>query len=146
MPPAGSSADYVMIGCKMPNGIVLNLDKYEVTNKEQGLVRLVEGGAEVTLKGTARAFGQPDTSINGVAYTRVSRDFWDRWLAEHKDFAPLRDGFILVAKTADEQKKIAREREGERGQFPRLEENDPRTRAIGKIKKFDPKDEGAEAA
>jgi hypothetical protein len=126
----------------MPNGVVLNLDRYEVTHKEQGLVRFVAGGAEVTLKGNAVPFGKPDLTDRGYMFTRVPAEFWDAWLATHADSPLLADGLIIVAKTAEAGRQIAKEREKEPGQFERLREDDPRTRALG-VTKYDPKDEAA---
>jgi len=140
------ATDTVMVGCKMPTGVVLNLTRYEILSKEHGLVQRVgEEDGSVSLKGNAVKFGQADISINGYVFTKVPKAFWDEWLARNASSSLLKDGYIKPAATVDAAQRIAREHEKERGQFPRLEENDPRTRSLG-VKKFDAKDEGAARA
>jgi hypothetical protein len=128
----------------MPLGVVLNLDRYEVVNERHGVIRRINGGATVTLKGNAVRLGKPDLSIDGYVFTRVAADFWAEWLKTHADSSLLADGFIKPAATVDAANKIAREHEKERGQNPRLIEGDERTRGLG-VKKFDAKDD-AQAA
>lgn len=139
------AGDFVHVGCKIPSGIILNLTRYEVLNKEHGIVqRQGEELDTVTLKGTAIKFGQPDLSLDGYVFTRVPKDFWDEWMRTHADSSLLKDGFIKAAPSESAAKSIAREHEKERGQFPRITEDDPRVRNLG-LKKFDPKDD-AQAA
>ena len=137
------AGDVVFVGCKMPSGVTLNLHRYELINKEQGTVRFVRSTVpEVTLKGNAFKFGQPDLSIDGYVFTRVPKDFWDEWIKRNADSSLIADGYIKPAATLDAGAKIAREHEKERGQFPRLVDGDERTRGL-KVKKFDPKDDAA---
>lgn len=133
------AGDVVFVGCKMPNGVELNLDRYEVLNQEQGTVRLVKSKvAPVTLKGNSVKFGAPDLSIYGYVYTPVPKEFWEEWLKHHAESSLLADGFIKPAASMNHAQGIAREHEKERGQFPRLTENDPRIKSLG-VEKFDPK-------
>lgn len=137
------AADMVHVGCKMPQGVTLDLDRCVVVDEARGIVRVEKGKLPpVTLKGNALKFGQPDISIEGYVFTAVPKDFWDEWLSRNAESPLLTDGFIKPAISLDAAKKIAREHEKERGQFPRLTENDERVRGLG-VKKFDPKDEAA---
>lgn len=88
--------EMVMVGCKHPNGVVLNLDRYE-TMGTNGAVRLVSGKRAITLKGWAHQFNRPDPTeeSGGYALTSVPKAFWDQWLADHEGFPMLVDKTIL---------------------------------------------------
>lgn len=88
------AGDMVMIGCKHPTGLILNLDSYKKVN-EQGGVQRIHGKASVTLRGWARKFGQPDDTEGGYALTPVPADFWEQWFRSHKDSSLLVDKIIL---------------------------------------------------
>lgn len=92
----GSDA-FVMIACKHPNGVVLNLDHYELMNVQNNRVQRRVGKASVTLKGWAHAINKPDPTegTGGYVLTRVPADFWEAWLATHQDFPMIEDGTIL---------------------------------------------------
>lgn len=85
-----------MVGCKHPNGVVLNLDNYVVVNPANNLIRRVGGGATVTLKGWSHRFNEPDPTAEtgGYRLTPVPADFWEKWLATHQDFPLLQDDII----------------------------------------------------
>lgn len=86
--------DTVMVGCKHPAGVVLNLDHYVKISDTN--VRLELGKKTVTLAGWARRWGAPDHTQGGYALTAVPRDFWEAWIKEHADFPMLTDGTILA--------------------------------------------------
>lgn len=105
-------AGTVAVACKMPNGCILDLDRYEKTN-DKGDVRLVRGSKRVTLKGWARRAEQPITTIGGYAITAVDADFWEEWSKTHADFGPLVDGLIFAMPTFERAKSRALEQEKE---------------------------------
>ena len=112
---------YVHVGCKMPNGVILNLMSYEIVSREHGVVqRNGDDKPTVTLKGNAFREGRPDLSIDGYVFTKVPKDFWDEWVKTHSDSPLLRDGFIKAALTMDAATKTAREYENAPGQFERI--------------------------
>jgi hypothetical protein len=84
----------VLIACKAPNGLVLNLDRYEAAGAN-GAVQRVGGGASVTLKGWSRPFNMPDMTEGGYALTAVPEDFWAAWIATHADSSLLADKILL---------------------------------------------------
>lgn len=88
----------VMIACKHPAGITLNLDKMVLIDKERGSARRV-AGRSVVLRGWAYPAGsnQPDpaAATGGYVLTPVPADFWDEWIATHADFPMLEDKTIL---------------------------------------------------
>jgi hypothetical protein len=77
-------ANRVTIGCKLPNGIVL-----ELPDKDKKIVT-------VTLE------GPNGSKIIGATHgeTSVDADFWNGWKAAHKDFVPFKSGAIFQAKTS----------------------------------------------
>ena len=137
------ATDVVFVGCKMPNGVWLDLDKYEVINKEQGTVRLIKSKIpRVRLRGNAVGFMKPDMSIEGYVFTPVDKEFWTQWMAQNADSSLLADGFIKPAATLDAGKRIAKDHADERGQYPAMIDKDPRARGLD-IAKYDQKDEAA---
>ena len=78
------SKENVVVGCKLPNGLVIRL-----------------GEQEVTLNGA-----NSSKIVGGHGLTDVNKDFWSAWLEQHKDFAPVVAGLIFAndnfAKTRDE--------------------------------------------
>ncbi len=76
------AAQTVMVACKAPNGLILNLDQYEKTDDKNN-VRRIDGAMEVTLKGWSRPFNAPDMTEGGYALTAVPADFWDAWIAKN---------------------------------------------------------------
>lgn len=109
-------SDTVSVGCKMPNGVVLNLDHYEIIDKARGAVRRIDGGASVTLKGVAYKLGKemPPFVVGGYAITQVPKDFWEAWLVSHKDSSLLNDGLIYAEPT----EANARDRSAEQASVP----------------------------
>lgn len=138
-----ADTDFVRVGCKMPNGVILNLTRYEIVNKEHGVIqREGDDRPTVTLKGNAVKVGMPDLSIDGYVFTKVPKAFWDEWLKTHADSSLLRDGYIKAAASLDQAKGLAADHAKERGMFPRLTEKDERTRAL-KVEKFNADDKAA---
>jgi hypothetical protein len=89
-------ADTVMIACKAPNGLVLNLD-VSVKTDERGGSKINRGPTTVTLKGWSHPFNRPDPTegLGGYALTPVPTEFWEAWLATHADSPLLADKIIL---------------------------------------------------
>ena len=89
-------ADTVLIACKAPGGVVLNLDQ-SVKTDERGGSKINRGSTTVTLKGWAHPFNKPDPTegLGGYALTEVPTAFWDAWIATHADFPMLLDKTIL---------------------------------------------------
>ena len=91
------ASEMVMIACKHPNGVVLNLDRYEVTNKTSNSIQRVNGKATVTLAGWSHRQNQPDPTegLGGYAFTPVPLDFWQEWVKQHPDFPMIVDKIIV---------------------------------------------------
>jgi len=90
-----SVGEMVLIACKHPNGLILNLDRY-VAKGTQGQVDRVNGKATVTLKGWAHKIGiDPDPTEGGYRLTPVPRDFWDAWFKLNAESSFIADKIIL---------------------------------------------------
>lgn len=92
--PAEKREGFVMIGCKAPNGLILNLDSYEKRG-DQGQVRRIPGAATVTLRGWARKAAEPDLTEGGYMLTAVPVDFWREWVSRNEGSSFLTDKIIL---------------------------------------------------
>lgn len=104
-------AGTVTVGCKLPNG--LHLD---------------HNGKRVTLNGT-----NSGNLIGGHGLTVVDKDFFDAWLAGHKDYAPVKAGLIFAHANENNARAEAKEKEKNKSG---LEGLDPEKPAPG-IKKAD---------
>jgi hypothetical protein len=76
-------ANTVTIGCKLPNGIVL-----ELPDKDGKIVTVTLAGSN-----SSKVLG----ALHGE--TGVDADFWAGWKSANKDFVPFKSGAIFEAKT-----------------------------------------------
>lgn len=114
-------AKVVVVGCKLPHGILLE--------------HPLDPSKKVELKGTNKAL------ILGAEYatTEVDGELFDLWLAVNKDFPAVKSGAIFVAKTIADAAAIAAEfKERETG-FEPMRTDGKDKRAAG-VKKSDNKD------
>lgn len=99
-------AKTIIIGCKLPHGLILE----HPTNPAH----------KVTLNGANKA------SIIGAGYatTEVDEEFWAAWkTAAGADFAPLQSGAIFEAKNQNDMFAVAREKANEKTGFEPLPQN-----------------------
>lgn len=88
---AGSSLNVVTVGCKLPHGVLAQVDDVSVTFN----------GANSTL------------IIGGHGITeQVDAEFWQAWLAQSKDLAFVREGLVFADGKADNTKAQAKEKLG----------------------------------
>lgn len=91
----------VLVGCKIPSGLVLQLRE-----GERG--EIVK--AQHALKGSQMPHFSPMTPApntlkeNGIGITSVPADFWEAWVAWAKQnkYAPYMEGFVFAADKQDE--------------------------------------------
>jgi hypothetical protein len=62
-------------------------------------------------------------TIGGYAITQVPKDFWDKWMAQNKDYEPLKKGFIVAWEKQDTVEGTAREKVDEMSGFEPLNPN-----------------------
>lgn len=75
--------DTVIVACKLPHGIILEVGKEKVELK--GSMQL--GRSQTPFYMAAQIVG----------LTKVSKDFWEAWVKEHQEFVPYQKGFIFAA-------------------------------------------------
>lgn len=81
----------VVVGCKLPNGIILEHPENPLKKVElDGLNKIKIIGSEYVTNS-------------------VDEEFWDAWFAKHADFPAVKSGAIFVAKNATEAKAVAKD-------------------------------------
>lgn len=89
------SKNVVVIGCRLPSGIHLELNGVKVELAGQ---RQTQERSPIIL-----------LSEDDYGTTIVDADFWEAWKKEFKGFAPLETGAIFEAKNESEAKAVHRE-------------------------------------
>ena len=94
-----ATAKTVLIGCKLPHGLILD-HPLDVSKKVElaGLNKAIIIGAD-------------------CATTPVDGEFWETWKTVHKDFPALKSGAIFEAKDAASAKAKAKELKDEKTGF-----------------------------
>lgn len=121
------SGDNVWVQCKLPHGLWIHQDQDAIGDdlkprKEPVLetrIRLngANSGAVVGARGRRLGYG----------LTEVPRDFWDRWLAAHKDFAPVKAKLILVEETRERAIASSIDHVEAKTGFEQIDPNNPDT-------------------
>lgn len=93
----------VTVGCRLPTGIILRLDKGDGTETQVELK-----GQNADMNGAI--FIQP----THCGYTEVDKDFWDEWVAKNADFPAVANGAIFAEATESKTRSAAKERAKER--------------------------------
>lgn len=101
------SSGRVSVGCKLPSGLTIQLERLEETVTADGvrLKRYIPVGEPVTLKGS-----NSSAVIGGYGITDdVDGAMFAAWLESHADYEPVRQGLIFAqstpARAADEAKE-----------------------------------------
>lgn len=109
----------VIVGCKLPNGIILELPSNPAKTVE--------------LNGLNKSL------ILGASYatTEVDADFFEQWMATHREYGPVKSGTIFAAKNNSEVVAIAEEyKDRETGLEPmRTDGKDKRAKGVKTVSK-----------
>ena len=134
------SADVVMVGCKLPHGIILELlEPSSGTNSDGKVVQLLQpppAGQRITLKG-ANSLREDKRAAQGqfpYAVTPVPRTFWEEWFRRNKTLEFVVKGFVFAERSEADAK--AKGREGASlltGLEALATKDDPRVKQIGRI-------------
>lgn len=111
----------VTVACKMPAGVILNLDRY--AEGQAGQPAQLVSGARVTLKGNAIHRDVEKIELNprlvgGYAFTEVDSGFWEAWLKDHTDSPLLKDRIIFALPKAAVAEGKAKEQAEVPAMFP----------------------------
>ena len=99
--------DKVLIGCKLPHGLYLDLRD----NRGEIKARVkLPGVAGFTLPNPDRKFKNPTTE-HGHTITPVDRDHWEAWKKAYPDFPALLSGAVYEANKREDAIAIAAEHE-----------------------------------
>jgi hypothetical protein len=106
--------NFVLIGCKIPNGIILELITEPSKDVKEQTLQPRPTGPRVTLKGsnTLRTDRRMAQAQHLYATTRVEAAFWNAWYARNRDMDFVKNGLVFVAKNESELKGISKERQG----------------------------------
>lgn len=113
----------VMVGCKLPNGIILE--------------HPMKPGVTVEIAGKNKS------NIIGATHmtTAVDEEFWSAWSAVHKDFPALKSGALFAAKNEAEVKAIVIERKDDLTGFEPMRTDGKDKRAKGVKSRTEKEDE-----
>lgn len=89
------SKTLVTIGCRLPCGVVLELN---------GVKKVLAGQRQTQERSPIIILSEDDYGL-----TLVDADFWEAWKIAHAGFAPLENGAIFEAKDEKEAKAVHRE-------------------------------------
>lgn len=98
----------VTVGCKLPHGLIIQHERLQEEKAVDGAVvrRYVPIGEPITLRGT-----NSSRVIGGFGLTKgVDGDFFRKWLADNKEFGPVKAGLIFASDDLDSASDIAEER------------------------------------
>lgn len=115
------ASDVVVIGCRLPNGIKLRHPKnakLEVELNGQNKDPAFRRAPFIVL--TADSFGT----------TEVDKKFWDEWLAANKNFPPLKNSGIFVAKDVKEAESMALDLVKEKTGLEQMPQNAPGVKPV----------------
>lgn len=116
------SAKTVTVACKMPTGMVLQLQEPYIDHEQTqgGVVKEVTRhrkiGEAITVAGPAMPVGVPNPPkkhiAGGYALTRgVDAEFWNTWLSQNKDADYVKNGIIFAMPNRDSAEAKAEEQD-----------------------------------
>ena len=98
----------VVVGCKLPHGILLQLDKLIETKGTDGKTvetKAIRIGDKYTLNGA-----NSSKVIGGYGITRnIPADFFEEWMKQNADFQPVKAGLIFRQDSLDKAEDQAEE-------------------------------------
>lgn len=118
------NSDTVIVGCKLPHGLVLELGYTLGANG--GQVTYGKDYKKIRVNGTNHGYQDRTKghTAGEIALTPgVPKDFWDEWFKKNKDLAFVREGLIFAQPNAASADAVKREREDLK---TKLEPLDPR--------------------
>lgn len=108
-------AKTVIVGCRLPNGIIL-----ELPGKPEVKVA-IKGMNSVTINGALMA---------GHAETIVEEEFWNAWLSKNKDFAALSSGALFANANPADLADMAKDNKKRKTGFDKLTKDDEKESGV----------------
>lgn len=124
--PAAAANETVVIACKLPHGLYLDL--LDAGGNLRARHKLT-GVAGFTLPNPDRKFQNPNTEF---AHTLniIPKKHWDEWFALHQNHPAILSGAIMVAPKRNDALAMAREHEREAVGFEKV---DPKKEGVSKL-------------
>jgi hypothetical protein len=120
------SKETVIVGCKLPHGLKLELGYDPVTGiRGEDYQFVVVKGANQFKKP-----GEPATGEGVGLTTGVDKAFWDEWLKRNKTLQYVREGLLFAQPEMKSAESAKREVEKERTGMEPLEQNDGRAKDV----------------
>ena len=110
----------VVIGCKLPNGLILEMGKVNDENYQ----RVILNGSNAR-----RVLGPDAVVIAGYGLTTIAKDFWDAWRKKNSKLKFVRDGHVFEHTTEASARDHAKDMAGLR---TGLEPVDPLKPVLGR--------------
>jgi hypothetical protein len=134
----------VTVACKIPNGIVLQLEKPETKTEpvlgggERDTVRWTRVGKQIVIKGPAHPINRPPLApiSNGYALTHnVDADFFAEWMKQKADTAIVTERLIFAHEKLPSVDAMTRENERVRSGLEPIDPDNGDARVPKGIKK-----------
>jgi hypothetical protein len=123
--------DTVWVACKLPNGLLAETADITFEDIAGNKVATKRNVRQVVFRGSAQqrilenagqTLGEAPLVIGGYGLTEVPADFWERWIEENTEYAPVKAGLIFAASKVQnvraEAKEKARLRSGQEAIAP----------------------------
>lgn len=122
-PVAPRSNNVVYVQNKLPWGLEIFLEQDGIDEATGKTVRVARPETKVTLAGA-----NSSNVIGGYGITPVDADFWETWLKDHREFAPVKSGAIKAQPTRE---RAAAQAIDEATLITKLEPLDPDKPGVG---------------
>lgn len=109
-----ADADVVIVGCKLPHGLTVEIDKQVITFN--GLNSLMHRAGKLI---------ETPLPVGLFAFTTVPKPFWDKFIKIYGDSAYLKAGAVFVQTSEKNAKASAKEREKVKTGFEGLDPDHP---------------------
>lgn len=102
------AVDTLTVACKLPTGLIATLcepatlmetpaGKTAIAGAVKAEMMFRGPGAQRRMESGGQTLGEHPLVVGGFGLTpEVPKAFWDAWVIENKDYAPLKNGFIFA--------------------------------------------------
>lgn len=101
-------SDDVIVSCKLLHGLYIEVNKKRILLKG-----IQQSGRSVA------PFFMPPSHIVGL--TKVPREFWEAWIKDHREFAPVKKGLIFASEKKQDAVDEAKEKAGVKHGLERID-------------------------
>jgi hypothetical protein len=117
-PSAPRTNNIVVVGCKLPHGLIIDL--YEPGTNEHGQKIMLAKHQPVTLKGA-----NSSNIVGGFGLTEVDAEYWDAWAKQNAKFPAVVNGLIFAQDRRDRAADNAMDHAEAKSGFEGLDPENP---------------------